>query len=244
LSEVIVVENPARLARTAAEWVVRRLRDVAARNRVTFALAGGSTPRLLYQALATEMAHRVPWERIEFYFGDERCVPPGDAESNYRMAEEALFRGHLVDGGKVHRMAGDEADVDAAAAEYGIELPPALDLLLLGVGPDGHTCSLFPGQPALDEKVRRVVAVKDAPKPPPVRLTITPPVIAAARSVLVLCAGRDKAQAVQTALEGPLDVRACPAQLARHGTWILDRAAAAQLSSSTGPTGASGERKT
>jgi 6-phosphogluconolactonase len=233
LSEVIVVDSPARLARTAAEWVVVRLRDVAARNRVTFALSGGSTPRLLYQSLATEMAHRVPWERIEFYFGDERCVPPSDADSNYRLAEEALFRGHLVDGGKVHRMAGEDPDPEAAAAEYGVELPPALDLLLLGVGPDGHTCSLFPGQPALDEKVRRVVVVKNAPKPPSLRLTITPPVIAAARGVLVLCAGRDKAAAVAAALEGPLDIHACPAQLARHGTWILDRAAAARLSSAT-----------
>jgi 6-phosphogluconolactonase len=226
MGERIIVDS-ARLPRAAAEWVLARLESPA--SRLTLGLAGGSTPRRMYETLSTELAHRVPWERLEFFFGDERCVPPTDEESNFRMAEEALFRGHLVDVTRVHRMRGEDPDAARAAADYEALLPPALDLLLLGVGPDGHTCSLFPGHPETGERTRRVVAVDGAPKPPPRRITITPPVIESARAVLVVAAGKDKAEAVARALEGPLDVAACPAQLARRGSWILDRAAASLL---------------
>jgi 6-phosphogluconolactonase len=229
MSERIVVDPPSRLSRTAADWVLVRLEESRSRGRFTIALAGGATPRLLYQSLATVLAHRVPWDRVEFYFGDERCVAPGDPESNFRMAEESLFRGHLVEETSIHRMRGEDLEPAHAAADYEALLPRSLDLLLLGVGRDGSIGSLFPGHPALEEKRRRVVALADAPRPPAGRLTITPPVIEAARAVLVVVSGPAKAEAVKQALEGPLDPRTCPAQLARRGTWILDRPASALL---------------
>ncbi|HEX6806682.1 MAG TPA: 6-phosphogluconolactonase, partial [Gemmatimonadaceae bacterium] len=119
-------------------------------------------------------------------------------------------------------------DLDAAARDYERVLPPAFDILLLGLGPDGHTASLFPGAPTLDERVRRVVAA-DSPFPPPRRLTITPPVIAAARTTAMIVGARDKAGIVQRALEGPRDLHALPSQLALGGVWILDRDAASKL---------------
>jgi 6-phosphogluconolactonase len=228
---LVVVPDGRALARRAAEWVVERTRAaVAARGTCAVALAGGTTPRAGYEVLATSaLARAVPWGAIDWYFGDERAVPPDDPDSNYRMAVEALFAGRadLVD--RVHRMPADAAFPEAAAREYGRLLPDPLDVVLLGMGEDGHTASLFPGSPALEERAERVAAVTGE-KPPHRRMTITPPVIARAREVLVLVSGANKARGLALVLEGPIDVKALPVQLARGRTWLVDAAAASGLS--------------
>jgi len=202
---------------------------LAARGRCAIALAGGGTPRPVYAALAApDVATRIDWNRVDVFFGDERAVPPDDPESNFRMATDALLSRVAIPAAHIHRMEAEHADVDAAAAAYDGQLPAALDVLVLGMGADGHTASLFPGSPALAEQRRRVVAV-DSPKPPRRRMTITPPVIAAAWHVAVLVTGKEKAAAVARALDGDTPASEIPAALARHGVWFLDRAAAARL---------------
>ncbi len=193
---------------------------------VSLVMAGGSTPRPVYRWLAA--AGGVPWSRVEIYFGDERCVPPDDPDSNYRMVRETLLEPAGIAPERVHRMEAERADRAAAAAAYAQLLPEHLDVLLLGIGEEGHTLSLFPGSPALRERERRVVPVT-TPKPPPDRLTLTPPMVEGARRIFVLARGESKAEAVARALDGPLDVEACPVQLARSGEWLLDPAAAQRL---------------
>ncbi len=178
---------------------------------------------------ASALAAAVPWAAIDWYFGDERAVPPDHAESNYRAARETLFANRPEALARVNRMPGEAADLEQAARDYGELLQDPLDVLLLGMGEDGHTASLFPGSPALRELSARVVVVT-GPKPPNPRLSITPPVIEAAREILLLASGVGKAEAIARALAGPLDVTAVPAQLARRGTWIVDREAAGRLS--------------
>jgi 6-phosphogluconolactonase len=199
------------------------------RGACALALAGGRTPEPVYRLLAA--TPNLDWSRVDVFFGDERAVPPDDPESNYGMVRASLLSRVPVPEDRVHRMEAERPDRDAAARAYDQALPPALDLLVLGVGPDGHTASLFPGSAALDERRRRVVPVT-GPPPPAARLTITPPVIAAARRVVVLAAGADKAAAVARALEGPRSPKDTPAQLARRADWFLDRAAAARLTGS------------
>ncbi len=228
---LVVVKDARALARRAAERIVELTRAaVGERGGCSVALAGGSTPRATYEVLgASALSAALPWAAISWYFGDERAVPVDHPESNYRAAREALFANRPEALARVHRMAGDAADLEQAARAYGERLPDALDLVLLGIGEDGHTASLFPGSPALNERSARVVVVT-GPKPPNPRLTITPPVIEAARTILVLVSGAGKAEALARALEGPLDVAAWPAQLARRGNWIVDREAASRLS--------------
>jgi len=228
---IVVAEAP-QLAEAAAEWIAAALEeDVRTRGRCAVALAGGTTPRPVYERLAREpYVRRVDWRAVDVYFGDERAVPPDDPESNYGMAAAVLLDRGPAAAARVHRMEADAPDVNAAALAYDRLLPAALDLVLLGIGPDGHTASLFPGSPALAEQSRRVVPVI-GPKPPPQRLTVTPPVLAAARRIGVLATGADKARAVARALEGPVRPLECPAQLARRGVWFLDAAAAAALRS-------------
>ncbi len=210
----LVVEPTAALPRRAAAWLAETMADVlVARGHCAVALSGGTTPRPVYAALAApDLAGRIDWNRVDVYFGDERAT---------RVAIPAA---------RVHRMEGERRDLDAAAAAYDRQLPAALDVLVLGMGPDGHTASLFPGSAALAERQRRVVVV-EGPKPPRRRLTITPPVIAAARHVAVLVTGKEKATAVAWALESvaPPSASEIPAVLARHGVWFLDPPAAARL---------------
>lgn len=194
--------------------------------RASLVLAGGSTPKPVYRWLAG--AEGIAWERVAIFFGDERCVPPDHADSNYRMAREAFLDRLPVSPEQVHRIEGERRDQAAAAADYAAVLPAEPSVLLLGIGVDGHTASLFPGSPALSERTRRVVNVT-VPASQPDRITITPPVVGDGREVFVLARGRAKAEAVARALEGPFDPGVCPAQLARRGTWLLDPQAASLL---------------
>ena len=226
----VVAADAAAMARLAAEWLAGEIHVAAAvRGTCALALAGGSTPRPAYESLAERRTGEpLPWDRVHVFFGDERAVPADHPESNFRMASEALLRPVGVPTANVHRMEAEAADAEAAADRYARLLPKALDVLVLGVGTDGHTASLFPGSPALGERSRRVVPAR-APKPPERRLTITPPVIAAARRILVLAAGEDKAEAVARALKSGGSPEEVPARLARDGVWFLDRASARLL---------------
>jgi 6-phosphogluconolactonase len=237
------------LSLAAAErFIALAAEAVAARGRFTVALAGGSTPRVLYSLLASAtFAGRVDWPRVEAYWGDERCVPPEDSRSNFRLAHEALLARVPAPSQNVHRMRG-EAEPAAAAAEYerllrqrfgdsGPDTPPAsgFDLVLLGMGDDGHTASLFPHTPPLDEQVRWAVPNWSA-ETQTWRVTLTTPVLNEARQVLFLVSGNTKAERLAQVLEGPRDPHALPAQLIvpAHGevAWFVDQGAAARLTRS------------
>jgi 6-phosphogluconolactonase len=233
------------LCRAAAEEFVRRAAEaVAARARFTVALSGGSTPKRLYELLAEPpLRSQVDWGRVEVFWGDERCVPPDNKDSNYHMAQEAMLSRLPIPAGRVHRMEAERPDLDAAARNYQAGLarafgvpedgdPPAFDLILLGMGPDGHTASLFPETAALGETGRWVVP-NYVPKFAANRLTLTYPVLNAAREVLFLVAGADKVQRLAEVLEGPSDWNRLPSQGVRPEAgslaWFVDRAAAAGL---------------
>ena len=233
------------VSRAAAEEFVRRAAEaVAARGRFAVALSGGSTPKRMYELLAeAPLRSQVDWGRADLFWGDERCVRPDDKDSNYRMAREAMLSRLPIPPSRVRRMEAERPDRDAAARDYqaviarvfGVApdgLPPAFDLILLGMGPDGHTASLFPETPALGEATRWVVP-NHAPKPPADRLTLTYPILNNAREVLFLVAGADKAERLTEVLEGPDDPRRLPSQRVRptNGVlaWYVDRAAAARL---------------
>ena len=229
--------KPRLLIAGAEEYVPRAARAVAGaieaasaeRGGCSLALAGGSTPKPVYQRLAEDPAFDgVPWEKLRVFYGDERCVPAGDPRSNHRMAREALLSRRPVPANRIHPMPGEREDRHRAAGEYAAILPDRFDLVLLGVGADGHTASLFPGSPALAAREPGALAVR-SDADPPWRLTITPPVIELARRVIVLARGADKANPIARALAGPWDPVRTPAQLARGGLWILDGEAASAL---------------
>ncbi|HEY3933877.1 MAG TPA: 6-phosphogluconolactonase [Gemmatimonadales bacterium] len=226
----IVVASRDEFAAAAAQRITEVIdAAISSRGGCRLALSGGSTPAPVLARLA---GRPIEWPRVSIYFADERAVPPDSLESNYAMARRTLLGLVPIPAASVHRMEAERANLDTAARDYDRVLPAELDLLLLGVGPDGHTASLFPGSPALNESARRVVAV-DPPLPPiaprVARLTITPPVIAAARAVVVLVAGADKADVAARVLAPSGGDPGLPAHLARNGTWILDREAAATL---------------
>ena len=239
-----VAPDAAALMRVAAEdLAARAAAAVRARGRFGVALSGGSTPRALYALLADAAAPfraRVPWEAVQVFFGDERHVPPDHADSNYRMAREALLAHVPIPPESVHRVRGELADAEEAALEYEAELAeafalrdgerPRLDLALMGMGPDGHPASLFPGSPALDE-ARRLAVEPFVPKLGAQRVTLKLPVFAAARAVVFLVAGADKAGRVAEVLSGRAP--ALPAARVRPDDgdllWLLDAAAAASL---------------
>ncbi|MCP3164972.1 6-phosphogluconolactonase [Myxococcus qinghaiensis] len=211
---------PENLARAAAEWMARSLQTSLAMNRrVSLAVSGGGTPGPAYRELSRLV---LPWERVDLYFVDERFVPPDDADSNYRMVEETLIAPLRLSPAQVFRMEGERGDREAAAREYETKLPPMLNVVLLGMGEDGHTASLFPGHPALEEKSRRVLSVV-GPKPPPWRMTLTMPTLLSASAVLMLVAGAGKRETVHRALAGDL---ALPAARVTNAQWMLDSAAA------------------
>ena len=192
------------------------------------ALTGGSTPRAAYERVA---AQRPDWSGVDIWFTDERCVPPDHEHSNFRMTEQALLS--KVDGAKVHRMRGELGPDDGAAA-YENELaefgPGELDMILLGLGPDAHICSLFPGDDALGERERRVVGIETPGMAPLVpRITLTLPVVNSSRQVVFLVTGEDKAEAVDRAFRGPPDPRVPGSLVDGPVVALLDLAAAARL---------------
>jgi 6-phosphogluconolactonase len=242
--EIRKLTTPQELFAAAAEEVVRAAEEaVAARGRFTIALSGGSTPKSLFNLLATNARTTLPWDRMFFFWGDERHVPPTDAESNYRMADEAMLSKIPVAAGNVFRIATENPDAAAAADAYEQTLRrffqlgpgefPRFDLILLGMGPDGHTASLFPGTAALQEKSRLVVA-NWVEKLKASRITLTLPVLNAARCVAFLVSGTDKADALKAVLEGDAPGEQYPSKLVKPTDgkliWLVDRAAASGLS--------------
>jgi 6-phosphogluconolactonase len=229
------------LAEEAAKMFVALVRGGHEDSSCTVALSGGATPRVLYTLLASvPYRSQVDWSRIDFYFGDERGVPPDHQDSNYRLASDTLFRPNGIASERVHRMRGEMEDLDEAAELYTMELMavveeglPRFDLVLLGLGPDGHTASLFPNKWAPHERVRWVMPILDAPKPPPRRLTLTAPVFNNARQVIFLAAGEDKASVVREVLRGSAPADHYPAKLIQPSAgrvlWLLDEGAGSLL---------------
>lgn len=239
-----IVDDAEAVSVAAADVVVRTAIDaIAARGRFTLALSGGSTPKALYERLASDIrVDAAAWSSVHVYFGDERCVPPDHRDSNYRMAREALLAQVAIPAAQVHRMETEREPADAAAA-YEATLRatlatgdgmPVLDLVLLGLGADGHTASLFPGTTLLDERHRWAVAGW-VPTVQAWRVSLTLPVLAAGRLLLGLAAGADKAPAVARLFEpnpqAPIPARAV-GDAATHVAWIVDRAAAGATGSS------------
>ena len=218
------------LARGAAEYFV-------ARRAETVALSGGSTPKRMFQILAEQFRERVDWSTIQFFWSDERHVPPDHPESNYRMANEALLSHVPVSAASVHRIRGENPDAAEAASEYEQTIVqvtqeplPRLDLIFLGIGTDGHTASIFPGSEVLHE-TKRLVAAPYVEKFQSYRITMTLPLLNNGATVVFLVSGAEKAQIVKEVFEGE---NKYPAQAVKptHGEliWMLDREAAAYLS--------------
>ena len=240
--EVRVYSTPAALAAAAAEaFVTAASVAVEARGRFVVALSGGSTPKALYTLLAEPgRAAQVDWSRVHLVWGDERCVPPDDPASNFRMAREALLDHVPIPAAQIHRMRGED-DPRTAAAAYERELralfpemSSRFDLVLLGLGDNGHTASLFPGLSAVHESARWVVA-EHVSEVGMWRLTLTPAAINAAAEILFLVAGREKAAMLARVVEGPRDVDVRPAQVVAPTEgrlcWLVDEAAAGALGS-------------
>ncbi len=235
-----VCADPAALAETAANLIIDVATEaVRERGRFMLCLAGGETPRKTYERLALpELSGRIRWDRTWAFFGDERVVPPDHAESNYRMAHEALLSRVPIPAEQILRMHGEDPDPDNAAAAYAAALAeafgtrrgelPRFDVVLLGLGVDGHTASLFPGSPVLREVFRTVAGVHVTAAQIPQRITLTFPVLNAAARVIFLVTGAEKAKVVKSVLS---DQAMLPAGLVRPTDgeliWLADRAAAA-----------------
>jgi 6-phosphogluconolactonase len=208
-------------------------RAVAARGRFTLALTGGSAAQALYPVLAQAA---LPWDRVHVFYGDERSVPPDHKDSNHRLAEETLLSKAPIPAGNVHRVRGEDEPAAAAAAYERALLAAtdgtgALDVVHVGMGPDGHVCSLFPGHPLLREEVRLVAPITDSPKLPPSRVTLTLQALSRARALWFLVSGAAKAEAARDAILDPTST--LPAALAaRRGAdvrWLMDTDAARHL---------------
>jgi 6-phosphogluconolactonase len=225
------------MAAAAERFAVAADRAIAASGRFVVSLAGGSTPEMLYRLLAMEpYRSRVGWPSVQVFWGDERCVPPDHAASNYGMSRRALLDSVALLPENIYRIRGEDpphAAADAYEATLRSRCPaPAgcFDLVLLGLGRDGHTASLFPGSGAVRERSRWVCAVS-APAPPS-RITLTPVILAAAREVVFLVTGPEKASALNLALHGPEKPDQQPAQAVasgnQHVRWLVDSLAAGQ----------------
>ncbi|HEX5439617.1 MAG TPA: 6-phosphogluconolactonase [Ktedonobacterales bacterium] len=240
---VSVYDDLDAVAHAAADLLVRLQAAERPQEHFNIVLSGGSTPRAFHRVLVTPpYRERVDWESMQYFWGDERFVPPDDPESNYRMARETLLTEAPVTTDQVHRVPTERGDPTMVAELYEADirremniLPgqlPRFDLILLGMGPDGHCASLFPHTEALRVRDRLVVA-NFVPKLNANRITFTVPVINNAAAVVFLVAGADKADALAAVLEGPHDPETYPSQLiapedgALH--WLVDRAAAAKL---------------
>jgi 6-phosphogluconolactonase len=253
-AEVRIFAQTEELFGAAADELLRLAQD-AVRVKGWFAvcLSGGSTPRRLYSLLASDPAlnARIPWKAIHFFWGDERHVPPDDAESNFRMVQEAMLGRTRVPAANVHRIRGEFPDASLAAKEYEQTLRdffrleggqyPRFDLVLLGMGEDGHTASLFPGTMALHQG-RRLVVSGWVDRLAAERITVTAPVLNNAAHVVFLVQGEDKAPALQAVIDGPHQPDHLPAQMIQpvHGSllWLVDRKAAHLLSQGGGTSSA------
>ena len=242
MAQITVLKDQEALAAAAADRVTALTRAaIESRHRMVLCLAGGQTPRRLYQLLADSARPwraRIDWSRVYVFWGDERPVPPDDRQSNFGMASAALL-GHVpLTSDRVLRMHGESTDLDEAAREYQAVIAPfePFDVVLLGMGQDGHIASIFPGSRLLElpaaEGGERVAAVWVEPLRT-WRITLTPQALLDARAIVVLVAGTAKADAVSAALEGTEDVKRWPAQLLRRAgdrvEWLIDAAAARQL---------------
>ena len=197
------------------------LNQTLAQNGVChFMLTGGRSATQLYRAWSSLPDYSTGLRGVQFYFGDERCVPPDHAESNYHLARNTLFPHGVPEGVPMHRMDADAENLDTAADRYAAQLPESIDILLLSMGEDGHIASLFPDSPALHELQRPVVPVT-GPKPPHQRLTVTPPVIRSASAVIVMAFGEQKRAMYEKALRDPADIDAIPARLVLDRTWFF-----------------------
>ncbi len=239
--KLTVLQDPEEVAHAAADrFVELAAAAISDLGRFTVTLAGGSTPKRTYEILASEdYCNRIDWPKVHIFFGDERCVPPDDPQSNFRMAQEALLAHVPLPGVNIHRMRG-EIDPLEAARLYETELRsifigsnwPRLDLVFLGMGDDGHTASLFPGTAALDEHERWVVE-NHVEKLNTFRITLTAPAINHAAYVAFLVNGTGKAERLPQILNGPRYPHQLPSQLIQpvDGTleWIVDQAAVARL---------------
>lgn len=247
--EIQVLSEPQELSGAAADEFVRLAGEaIQARGLFTIALAGGSTPKMLYALLAGDAYRsRVPWDKIHFFWGDERHVPPDHKDSNFRMTLENMLSKVTVPAGNVHRVKSENPDARKAADEYEKELRdfftshkllanslPRFDLVLLGMGPDGHTASLFPGTHAIREH-ERWVAAPWVDKFQTYRITLTPPVINNSACILFFVSGDEKAETLRIVLEGAAETDRYPSQTIRptNGTlrWLVDRTAARLLRS-------------
>lgn len=237
MREVMILPDAGAIAREgAARFTALARSAIAATGRFTVALSGGSTPKALF-ALLVDLP--IDWAHVHVFWGDERCVPPAHADSNYRMAREALLSKVALPDQNIHRLRG-EIDPAQAALAYEADLRhifgsidwPRFDLILLGLGTDAHTASLFPNTSAIHESTRWVVG-HFVEKLQAQRLTLTPPAINHADHAIFLVAGADKASAIRSVFEGPRDVDRFPAQiiepLTGRVTWLIDEAAAANL---------------
>jgi 6-phosphogluconolactonase len=220
---------------------------IAERGRALVALSGGSTPRRLYELLTTDRyRHQVAWDCVEFFWGDERAIPPDHSDSNYRMVRQVLLEPLAIPTAHIHRIEGERNDLAAAALAYEREIarvfgvlpdgpPPAFDLVLLGMGTDGHTASLFPGNDLAREASRWVVS-QYVPAIAASRVTMTPRLLNAARHVMFLVAGTEKADALALVLNGARNPQRLPAQMIEPTSgvlvWFVDRGAAARLDAS------------
>jgi 6-phosphogluconolactonase len=238
-AEIVIVEGEAALAEHVADRFIDEAEAaIGARGLFHVALAGGTTPKASYELLARDPRRgEIDWDKVRFFFGDERCVPPSDDESNYKMAKLAMFEPLGIDASRVFRMHGED-DPERAAAAYADVLraqlgpDPRFDLIMLGMGPDGHTASLFPGSsPATDERL--LVNAPFVPKFATHRITLTPHVLNNARAVAIATAGPTKTDVLERVLRGPYDPTTYPVQIVapKDGTltWYVDTVAAAKL---------------
>jgi 6-phosphogluconolactonase len=224
--------SPKELAHAAAELFCDRARD-----GFSVALAGGSTPKAMYHLLASHAYRdRVDWNSIDFFWGDERGVPPGHTDSNFRMANDVMLSALDVLPERIHRIEAERDDLDRVAADYEEDIlktlgdPPTFDLVLLGLGTDGHTASLFPHSPALREK-KRWVTVNPVGQMGGHRFTLTYPAINRAKEIVFLVSGKKKAEALARVLEGPSDPAELPAQaITGNVHWMVDEDSAGGLS--------------
>jgi 6-phosphogluconolactonase len=234
--ELRIYDTPDALAHALADLFIAHAREaLAARGRFAVSLAGGTTPKSTYTLLAYEpYATALPWDNVEIFFGDERCVPPDHEQSNYRMANEAFIRPLKIPATNVHRIHGEEDPALAARAyrEVLIETlgaQPRFDLVMLGMGPDGHTASLFPGSDPLTDDGQLVRAVYSQTQTQ-WRITLTPRALNASRAIVFAAEGAAKAKTLAAVREGPYDPIELPAQIVTpvDGVliWLADRAAA------------------